>query len=76
MEQKRCYIIKSIYLCRYLQQKGFELIKVKMNKFYPKHNVFLFENTEELHQAISEYHNMREELKALEKRLCQDTHES
>lgn len=74
MENKRHYIIKSIYLAKYLQQKGFELVKVKMNKFYPKHNVFLFENTEELHQAISEYHNTREELRALEQRLCHDIH--
>lgn len=55
------FVAKSLYLCRFLQQRGFELKRVKINKFNPKHNVFLFENTAELQQALTEYRKMKEE---------------
>ena len=60
-QDKNHYVVKSLYLCRFLQNKGFELKKVKINKFNPKHNVFLFENTQELQQALTEYRKMKEE---------------
>ena len=55
------YVVKSIYLCRYLQKEGFELKKVKLNKFNPQYNVYLFEKTDELLQAIDEYRQMKQE---------------
>ena len=35
-QDKHHYVVKSLYLCRLLQQRGFELKKVKINKFYPQ----------------------------------------
>ena len=52
-QDKNHYVVKSMYLCRHLQQLGFELKKVKPNKFYPRHNVYLFEHTEELMNALT-----------------------
>ena len=60
-QDKPHYVVKSLYLCRFLQQRGFELKRVKINKFNPKHNVFLFENTAGLQQALTEYRKMKEE---------------
>ena len=44
-----------MYLCRYLQQQGFELQKTRVNKFNPLHNVYLFKDTEELRSVVTEY---------------------
>ena len=60
-QDKNHYVVKSMYLCRHLQHEGFELKKVKVNKFYPRHNVYLFEHTDELMKAITEYRQMKEE---------------
>lgn len=59
-QDKNHYVVKSMYLCRHLQFLGFELKKVKVNKFYPRHNVYLFEDTDELRQALTEYRQMKE----------------
>lgn len=57
---KRHVVVKSMYLCRYLQQKGFELQKTRINKFNPILNVYLFNDTAELHDAITEYTKERQ----------------
>lgn len=49
------FVIKSMYLCRHLQQKGFELQKTRVNKFNPLYNVYLFEDTPEPRQAVKVY---------------------
>ena len=57
---KKHYVVKSMYLCRYLQQKGFELQKTRINKFNPILNVYLFDDTTELHDAIKEQTKARQ----------------
>lgn len=37
-----------------LEKKGFKLIKIEPNKKKPKYNVYYFEDTLELHQALIE----------------------
>lgn len=49
------FVAKSLYLCRFLQQRGFELQKTRVNKFNPLHNVYLFKDTEELRSVVTEY---------------------
>lgn len=49
------FVVKSMYLCRYLQQQGFELQKTRVNKFNPLYNVYLFEDTEELRKVVKDY---------------------
>ena len=58
-QDKNHYVVKSMYLCRHLQQLGFELKKVKPNKFYPRHNVYLFEHTEDHSGRILTAYNKR-----------------
>ncbi|EKY26575.1 DUF5659 domain-containing protein [Clostridium celatum] len=52
---KKWYIIKTFKMCRYLQEKGFEIIKIMPNKENPKWNVFAFEDSNELRQAMEQY---------------------
>lgn len=54
------FVAKSMYLCRYLQQQGFELQKTRVNKFNPLHNVYLFKDTEELRKAVNDYRAMKQ----------------
>ncbi len=54
------FVVKSMYLCRYLQQQGFELQKARVNKFNPLHNVYLFKDTEELRKAVSDHRAMKQ----------------
>lgn len=53
------FVVKSMYLCRHLQQKGFELQKTRINKFNPLYNVYLFEDTVSLRDAVSKYSEAR-----------------
>ena len=60
--KKSYYVIKSIYMTRYLQRAGFELKKVAINKFNPIHNVYMFEDTIELRNAMKRYSDKQREL--------------
>lgn len=53
------FVVRSMYLCRHLQQKGFELQKTRINKFNPLYNVYLFEDTASLRDAVSKYSEAR-----------------
>lgn len=46
------YIIYSQKMAKQLINRGFKLIKIARNKVYPKYNVFLFEDTEQLREAL------------------------
>ena len=53
------FVIKSMYLCRHLQQRGFKLQKTKINKFNPLYNVYLFDDTPQLRKVVAEYSRMK-----------------
>lgn len=49
--------IKKIFskrLARELRFKGFVIVGTEPNKYKPQFDVYLFEDTEELHRALSE----------------------
>lgn len=54
-ETKEFYIIKSIRMMTFLIRKGFDLYKVIDDDKNPHYKVFLFEDTKELRQAMTEY---------------------
>lgn len=58
-QDQNYYVVRSMYLAKSLQHKGFELKKVRINKFYPKHYVYLFENTEELRKEVDKQRKIR-----------------
>lgn len=51
------YIIRTLKLKKYLESKGFKVEGTVPNKDIPNFIVWLFENTEELREAIKEYSN-------------------
>lgn len=47
------YIVFSLRLSKTLQAMGFTLVKVEPNRHRPNYNVYLFEDSAELREAIS-----------------------
>lgn len=54
-ETKNFYIIKSIRMMTHLIREGFDLYKVIDDDKNPHYKVFLFEDTEELRNAMQLY---------------------
>lgn len=60
MEKKQCKVILSPIMARYLVKKNFRITDLKPHKDNLLQTVFVFENSEELHQAMKEFQNNRQ----------------
>jgi hypothetical protein len=49
------YVIQNQSMAGYLMVNGFKLHKIEVSKKDPSRDVFLFEDTEKLRQAMSEF---------------------
>jgi hypothetical protein len=49
------YVIKTIAMTKFLTDRGFEIVGTLPNIFEPKKVVWLFKNTPELNEAMSQY---------------------
>ena len=49
------YVVRSLAMTNYLVRKGFDIKKVDDNKANPEFKVFLFADSQELRDAMSEY---------------------
>ena len=52
---KENYVIKTIAMTKFLTDKGFEIVDTLPNIFEPKKVVWLFKNTPELLETMSQY---------------------
>lgn len=50
--------IYSLQMAVYLRKNGFDIIKTGINPQKPEFNVWLFEDTKELHEAMSKFHRV------------------
>ena len=48
-------IIFSQKLCAFLMSKGFVLLEMKKDLKNPRHNIYIFNNSDELQKCIYEY---------------------
>ena len=55
MEDKKNYIVFTAKVAGFLIMKGFYLKGIEPNRNYPLRNVFIFNDSIELRNAISEY---------------------
>lgn len=51
------YVIKTQKLATYLMQKGFRLIKLQEDRNDKNRNVYLFKDSKELRESITEFTN-------------------
>lgn len=58
------FVCKTIRLCKYLNDKGFHFDKVRPDKVKPYYNVWIYQNTDDLYDAVVEYFNERKALRA------------
>ena len=49
---KNEYRVYTRWLAYELRKQGFPIIKTEINKYHPQFDVWIFEDTEELHQII------------------------
>lgn len=49
------YIVRTLKLKRYLEEKGFKVEGTAPNRDIPNFIIWLFEDTKELRQAVKEY---------------------
>lgn len=49
------YVVRSLSMTNYLVRKGFDIKKVDDNEANPEFKVFLFADSQELRDAMSEY---------------------
>lgn len=49
------YVVKTQVLASYLMTKGFRLIKLQKDREDENRNVYLFKNSKELRNAITEF---------------------
>lgn len=49
------YIVKSLDLANWLCRRGYRILKVEDNVENPKYKVFLFEDTKEIRNKVTEY---------------------
>lgn len=52
---KENYVIKTIAMTKFLTDKGFQIVDTLPNIFEPKKVVWLFKNTPELLETMSQY---------------------
>ncbi len=49
------YVIRNQIMATFLMSKGFRLIKLDVDKYNPNRNVYLFNDTPQLRNAMNEY---------------------
>lgn len=49
------YVIKNQIMATYLMTKGFRLVKLDVDRNNSNRNIYLFNDSKELRQAMSEY---------------------
>jgi len=49
---KKEYNVYTRWLAFELRKKGFVILRTKINEYHPQFDVYVFEDTAELHQAI------------------------
>lgn len=54
-DKKNFYVIRGLGMANYLVRKGFDIKKVEDNAYDRRFKIFLFEDSKELRNAISEY---------------------
>ena len=54
-KDSKFFVCKTPRLCVYLQKKGFMFDKVTIDKKNPLYNVWIFPNSDELYQVVSDY---------------------
>lgn len=54
MEQNKPYVVYSMRVANALIRKGYEMIGSRVNYKNPKYLVYLFEDTQELRQAVQQ----------------------
>lgn len=52
MANKQTYRVYTRWLALELRKLGFRIIGTDINEYHPQFDVWLFENTEELHKTI------------------------
>ena len=50
------YVCRRIRLLTFLQEKGFNYIKMEQDKYNPKYNIWLFKDCQEIRDAVEEYY--------------------
>jgi len=53
------FVCKSQQLCGFFMLKGFKLHKMEISRDNPNRNVFIFSNSQQLQNAIQEFHEWR-----------------
>lgn len=53
------YVVKTQVMATYLMTKGFRLIKLQQDRNEPDRNVYLFKDSLELRNAITEYTKLK-----------------
>lgn len=54
----RTYVCKRLRMCRYLIEHGFKPYKITPDRDNPRYNVYLFDHTDELAEAVTNYLTM------------------
>ena len=51
----RTYVCKRLRLCRYLMEHGFQPYQISPDRDNPRYDVYLFNQSDELTAAVTEY---------------------
>lgn len=54
-EKTEMYIVRSLELANWLCNRGYKMLKVEDSEKNPKFKVFLFEDTKQIRNSVSEY---------------------
>ena len=54
------YIVRSLVLTNWLCGQGYRILKVEDSEKNPKYKVFLFEDTKQIRNSVTEYLSKRE----------------
>ena len=54
------YIVRSLDLTNWLCGQGYRILKVEDSEKNPKYKVFLFEDTKQIRNSVTEYLSKRE----------------
>lgn len=52
---KQALVVKSQKLAGYLMMKGYKLHELRIDKYEPRRNVFIFTNCDQIFETMQEY---------------------
>lgn len=58
-KEKSCFTVYSQKVAGHLMERGFVLVEMRPDRLNPQRNVFFFQDSPELRQAISDYATVR-----------------